>query len=138
MSAELRIRVKGENPPAWATGDQNGAYFSYYENEYGEQWIAKLDGQTLRISGSDIDWEDIELSIEQVMAEHQRILNQVVATKLLQSKNAQADVVKDYLQTVAFGLQDYQGKLPLLDIVFGNGEMLWLAAVLSEVVSREK
>lgn len=87
LSAELCIRIQGENPSSWATGDQSDTYFSYYENEHGEQWVAKLDGQTLRISGLDIEWEELELNVEQAVAENNRIIDHIVVGTLIQSKD---------------------------------------------------
>ncbi len=138
MSAELRINIQGKNPPSWATGDQGGTYFSYYENEHGEQWVAKLDRNILRISGLDIDWEEIELNAEQIVAENTRVVDQIVAGTLMQSKNVSEGVTKAYLDVVALHQQSYGGKLPLAQIMFGAGELFWLASVLSVVTSRMK
>ncbi|KWX74820.1 hypothetical protein [Paenibacillus jilunlii] len=138
MSAELRISIQGENPPSWAVGNQNSTYFSYYENEHGEQWVARLDGKTLCISGLDIDWEEIELNAEQAVAENNRIVDQIVAVTLMQSKNVPESVTKAYLDVMALHQQTSGGMLPLAHIMFGAGELLWLASVLNATVVRIK
>ncbi|MDR9852042.1 hypothetical protein RJP21_00340 [Paenibacillus sp. VCA1] len=138
MSAELRISIQGKNPPSWATGDQSGTYFSYYQNEHGEQWVAKLEGRTLRISGLDIDWEEIELNAEQIIAENNRILDQIVVVTMMQSKDVPESVAKAYLDVVAVHQRTYGGKLPLAQIMFGADELLWLASVLNATIPRIK
>lgn len=61
----LEIKLDG-TPPAWA----NEATY-YYENFYREQWIARKDGETLLIAGSDMDWEIITITKEM----REKILN---------------------------------------------------------------
>ncbi|WP_233695640.1 hypothetical protein [Paenibacillus profundus] len=138
MSAELRISIQGKNPPSWAIGDQSGTYFSYYENEHGEQWVAKLDGKTLRISGLDIDWEELSLNAEQAVAENNRIVDQIVAGTLMRSKDVPESVTKAFLDVVALHQRTYGGKHPLAHIMFGVGELLWLASVLNATIPRIK
>lgn len=131
LSAELRIRIRGKNPPAWVVGDQSGSYFSYYENEHGEQWVAKLDGNILRISGLDIDWEEIELNADQAIAENNRINDQIVVGTLMQLKDIPDGIAKTYLEVAALHRREHSGGLPLAHIMFGSGELLWLASVLN-------
>lgn len=138
MSTELRISIQGKNPPSWAVGDQCGTYFSYYENEHGEQWVAKGDDGILRISGLDIDWEEFQLNAEQAVAENNRIVDQIVASKLVQTKGIPESASKSYLETVIARQREYIGRIPLANLVLGQGEMLWLAGVLDAVIPHLK
>lgn len=136
MLAELRIQ--GKNPPTWAVGEQKGSYFSYYENEHGEQWVAKIDGEILRISGLDIDWEELQLTVEQAIAENNRIIDQIVSVTLMQSKDIPEALGKAFLEMTVSNLRENRGKLPLAHLLFGSGELLWLAAVLGAAIPRMK
>lgn len=136
MSAELRITIQGNNPPLWAIGDQSGTYFSYYENEHGEQWVAKLQSGILLISGLDIDWEVLQFTVDQVVAENNRILSQIVASTIIQTKSAPESATKSYLDTVVAQQREYIGKFPLADLVLGQGEMLWLLGVFNAVMPK--
>lgn len=138
MSAEIRISIQGKNPPSWAIGNQSGTYFSYYENEHGEQWVAKLERNILRISGLDIDWEEIALTAEQIVAENTRVVDQIVAGTLMQSKDVSESAAKAYLDVVALHQRSYGGKLPLAQIMFGTGELLWLASVFNATIPKIK
>lgn len=138
LSAELRISIQGKNPPSWAIGDQSATYFSYYQNEHGEQWVAKLNRNILCISGLDIDWEEIELNTEQAVAENNRIIDQIVAVRLMQSEDVPESVTKTYLDVVALHQRKYGVQLPLAQIMFGAGELLWLASVLNATIPRMK
>lgn len=53
MSYEVRIGLRGKNPPVWAVGQMESQYW-YYENEHGKQWVAKREGDVLWLSGPDI------------------------------------------------------------------------------------
>lgn len=112
LSAELRIRVKGENPATWATGDQSGAYFSYNENEYGEQWVAKREGNVLLISGLDIGWEEFRLNAEQAIAERDRILEQIIASAMIKEKYETKNMSKSALEMILARQLEYIRKLP--------------------------
>lgn len=138
MSAELRISIQGKNPPIWATGEQNGTYFSYYENVYGEQWVATVYDGILRISGLDIEWEEFQINAEQAVAENNRIVDQIVASKLLQNKGIPESASKSYLETAIARKREYIGRIPLANLVLGQGEMLWLAGVLDAVIPQLK
>ncbi|TBL69780.1 hypothetical protein [Paenibacillus thalictri] len=138
MSAELRINIQGKNPPVWAIGDQSGSYFSYYENEHGEQWVAKIDDGFLRISGIELEWEQLQLTVEEAIAENNRIVDQIVAGTLMQSKDIPESVGKAYLEIAESHRRGYQGELPLAHLIFGSGELLWLASVLNTAISRMK
>lgn len=61
----LEIKLEG-TPPAWA---KEATY--YYENVHREQWIAKKDGETLLLAGSDMSWESIAITKEM----REKILN---------------------------------------------------------------
>ncbi|GIO61586.1 hypothetical protein J43TS9_31600 [Paenibacillus cineris] len=89
----------------------------------------KLDGNIIRISGLDIDWEEIELSTEQAVAEHYRIVDQITASILMQSKNVPDNITKSYLNVVALHQRTYGGRHPLAHIMFGTDELLWLVVV---------
>lgn len=138
MSAELRIKIQGKNPPAWATGDQSDSYFSYYENEHGEQWVAKREGEILRISGLDIDWKEYQLTVEQAIAEKNRIVDQIIICTLMQGKDIPESASKAYLEAAVTRVREYSGKMPLAQIVFDSGELLWLASVFNAAIPQMK
>ncbi|WP_394555933.1 hypothetical protein C1N61_32635 (plasmid) [Priestia aryabhattai] len=54
----LEIKLEG-TPPTWA---KEATY--YYENVHRDQWIAKKDGDTLLLAGSDMNWELITITKE--------------------------------------------------------------------------
>jgi len=124
LSAELRISTQGKNPPSWATGDQSGNYFSYYENEHGEQWGVNLDGNTPRFPGPDINWEKHSLNAEQAVTENNRIVDQIVANVLMQSRDLPESITKAYLDVAALKKRPYGAELPLAKIMLGTGELL--------------
>lgn len=139
LSAELRISIQGKNPPDWAIGHQSGSYLSYYENEHREQWVAKLQEGILLISGLEIDWEVIELNIEQAISENDRIIDQIVAGTLLQTgKKHEKGTGEDFIASLTANLQGGYGRMPLLHIMFGFGELLWLASVFNAVIPKMK
>lgn len=139
VSAELRISIQGKYPPEWAVGDQSGSYLSYYENEHREQWVAKLHKGILLISGLEIDWEVIELNIEQAIAENNRIIDQIVAGTLLQTGNKpEKGTTEDFIASLAASMQGGYRRMPLLHIMFGSGELLWLASVFNAAIPRMK
>lgn len=49
-------------PPMWAEQATH-----YFENQFGEQWIAIFQGGVIKIAGLDIGWKEIVLSYENVM-----------------------------------------------------------------------
>ena len=85
------------NPPKWATETR-----WYYENTFGEQWIATLQGDTVIIAGSDIDWSEIILSPQQ-------------AHEALQFLMGRKKEIKDN---------------PLMEWIFDTEEKLWITSVL--------
>lgn len=138
MSAELRITIQGKNPPEWATGDQSSSYFSYYENEHGEQWVAKRDGEVLLISGLELDWEEYRLTVPQAIAEKDRIVSLIVAGTLSESRNIPESVGTAYLKGVVALQHENIGNMPLASIMFDSGELLWLASVLHAAIPQMK
>lgn len=138
MSAELRINIQGVNPPAWTLGKQNYSYFSYYENEHGEQWVAKREGDILRISGLDIGWKEYQLTIKEAEAEYSRILDQVIARTLMQAKSIPESLSRTYLETAVARLRGYEGEMPLAEVVLDVSELLWLASVLNAAIPQMK
>lgn len=55
------------DPPEWireAPPDKGRFRRFYFENNYGEQWFARIDGQTLRVTGGDLSWRTFVLSLE--------------------------------------------------------------------------
>lgn len=63
MSGEALLTIKNNHgtnagiPPTLETGDQ---YTSYFENEYGEQWVFTWDGSSneFALHGGNIGWEN--------------------------------------------------------------------------------
>ena len=37
----------------------------YFENIHGEEWVAKLDGRSIVITGRDIDWKEIYIDVDE-------------------------------------------------------------------------
>ncbi|NQX46952.1 hypothetical protein HQN87_16560 [Paenibacillus tritici] len=138
MSAELRINIQGVNPPVWTLGKQNDSYFSYYENEHGEQWVAKCEGVILRISGLDIGWKEYQLTIKEAEAEYSRILDQIIALTLMQAKSVPESLSQTYLETAVARLREYEGEMPLAQVVLEVSELLWLASVLNAAIPQMK
>ncbi|MGX6443620.1 hypothetical protein ACWM35_10440 [Neobacillus sp. K501] len=56
------VTSQGSTQPKWSSEATH-----YFENEHGEQWIAKSDGEQIVISGLDIDWKEIVLNYSQVL-----------------------------------------------------------------------
>lgn len=61
---QLKCNHKG-GFPAWANDS-----FSVFQNVWGEQWIAAWRGKDIVISGGDIDWSEIVVSIVDLLAWH--------------------------------------------------------------------
>jgi hypothetical protein len=103
--------VQGSPPPKWTSEATH-----YFENDHGEQWIAKCDGEKLIISGLDIGWEEIILNYSQVMdyLYFQKEANLATSDKKLISLIAEWK----------------ESKNPLSKWIFNIGEKYWLLAVL--------
>jgi hypothetical protein len=43
--------------PGWACERPEGAYFGYYENEHGEQWVLVATAEKALLAGGDCGWE---------------------------------------------------------------------------------
>jgi hypothetical protein len=43
--------------PKWALDRPEGAYFGYYENEYGEQWVILASQEKVLLAGGDCGWD---------------------------------------------------------------------------------
>jgi hypothetical protein len=98
LSAELRISIQGENPPIWPTCEQSGTYFCLLRECICRAVGAVVYEGILRISGLDIDWEEFLLNAEQTVAENNRIVDQIVASKLVQTKGSLKVLVNPILR----------------------------------------
>ncbi|WGV58361.1 hypothetical protein QIH01_23210 [Brevibacillus brevis] len=124
--------INGKNPPNWAIGKQN-IRFWYYENEHGEQWVAKLDKETLKVAGLDIGWKEIELTLEQAEAERKRITERLLLLSISKIPNVGETFARSYMETATTRQTTVQ-KLPLSEWILNNGEMLWIASVLTAAI----
>ena len=61
------------HPPAWAQGEQQTTCW-YFENEHGEQWVAKVEDDLLLISGLDLGWEEISLTLLSALSTRGRLI----------------------------------------------------------------
>lgn len=120
--------IQGKNPPAWAIGEIK-SHSWYYENEHGEQWVAVRDQDTLLIAGLDLEWEEIVLTLDQAEAEYARISE----LRLIQTLQNHPDIGSAYLQ-VAASRQASSLSMPLSQWFLGEGESLWISAVLSAAI----
>lgn len=96
------------NPPKWATEAR-----WYYENMFGEQWIATVQDDTVIIAGSDIGWSEIILSPQQAYEALQFLMGR------------QKDIPEN----------------PLMEWILDTGERLWITSVLTatkEIVSLQR
>ena len=93
----LAYNLQG-NPPEWATETR-----WYYENTFGEQWIATLQDDTVIIAGSDIGWSEIILSPQQAYEAWQLLMGR------------QKDIKEN----------------PLMEWILDAGERLWITSVLT-------
>lgn len=122
----------GTSPPAWVLAAKAAPRFWYYENEHGEQWVAKLVNEVLLISGLDIGWQEIRLSLEEAEAELQRISDYLVLGKAKLPATL-PDVPDEVYRQVA---ASFQGKeFPFNAFTIGGwtlekGETHWLASVI--------
>jgi hypothetical protein len=134
MTNEYRVNlqsVEGKNPPSWAIGEQKHHSW-YYENEHGEQWVAKREKDLLRIAGLDIGWTEIVLTLEQAEAENARI-SELQFLRSLAGNPDLKSLGSAYLESAA-SRQAPLKNLPLAKWILNEGEMLWISAVLSAVI----
>lgn len=96
------------NPPAWAE-----EALWYYENAYGEQWIASIQNNNLIFSGLDIGWKEIKLSPQQALDAYNVTMGQ------------------------SYGVRDYENN-PLNNWFLNKGERLWVASVLYAAIEQFK
>lgn len=136
MSHAMWIELQGKNPPAWAVGQMKSNCW-YYENESGEQWVAVRKGDTLWISGLDIGWEEISLSVEQAEAETDRIRDLISAQTFLRIPGLRETLGKTYLEAAEVRGLDSR-KHPLGAIILNSGELLWVLSVLQAAVPEMK
>lgn len=45
--------------PVWARERPRDAYFGYFENEYGEQWIFLATDEVAQLAGGEMGWEHV-------------------------------------------------------------------------------
>jgi hypothetical protein len=127
VSREVRLTLEGDNVPGWAVGDQSSRYW-YFENDHGEQWVAKLDGELLRISGLDVGWKQVELSFEQVMAERERLGKMLAVAFGL--PNCTEDIATAYAKLGGQLIREQGSQYPLSRWIYRTEEILWLCSVL--------
>lgn len=130
MAKDFVISLQGDNQPDWAFG-KHEIYVWYFENVYGEQWVAKIEGDILRFTGLDISWKEIVLTLEQAKAESNR-LKEYLLIKTLTTfphyKEVAGEITKSYRSAVA--KEDTAIKLPLAEWIFNDAEVYWLVSVL--------
>lgn len=134
MSNEFSVNLQsidGKSPPSWALGVQK-QHFWYYENEHGEQWIAKREKDVLRISGLDIDWTEIVIMLEQAVAELERVTNLYIL-QTLSKKPEHQNLSESYSKYVTSKKVSFR-EFPLAKWMLDEGELLWTASVLKAAI----
>lgn len=115
-------------PPSWAQGTQD-MYFWYYENEHGEQWVAKILGNELVVAGLDIGWEELRfdlVEIEGYLKLCRRYLNS--RNLLLQSR------IPDLVEDTRFRSQHRDSLLDvptIKGIILNDPELFWLISIMT-------
>lgn len=94
----------------------------YFENEYGEQWIAKCDGDNIIIAGLDIGWKEIVLNYSQVM----EYLEFQEEARLATSEKKLVALLEKWKQS----------ENPLSKWMLNQEEKYWMLAVLHSVKTR--
>lgn len=130
---ETTLKLQGEDAPAWAIGEQKKYHFWYHENEHAEQWVAKREADMLHISGLDIGWQEVHLTLEEAKGERERIQTMLVASVLMQMPELSEAVGKKFIE-VATSRQRKLSKLPLAQWLLNTGELLWVASVLEAAI----
>lgn len=82
--AVVSINLQEPDVPQWAQGNIK-SWFWYYENCYGEQWVARFDGEVLRIAGFDVGWETIDVELGKVSWELTQVRQQLLASTSMKS-----------------------------------------------------
>ena len=100
-------------PPAWINGPRlSGEYRAYFENNYGEQWIASATHERLLFTGGDIGWDEHRID----KPDYAMIVNQLLITFVVAAR-------KD-LGAVFLGLG-------LDGVILNDAERYWLLGVCS-------
>jgi len=130
MAKDFVIGLQGDNQPDWAFG-KHEIYVWYFENEHGEQWVAKREGDILRFTGLDISWKEIVLTLEQAKAESNR-LKEYLLIKTLSTSPHYKEVARNIAESyrAAAATVDTAIKLPLAEWIFSDAEVYWLVSVL--------
>lgn len=136
MSHAMWIELQGENPPIWAVGQMRSSCW-YYENRHGEQWVAVRKGDTLWISGLDIGWEEISLTVKQAEAEADRIRDLISAQAFLRIPGIREILGKTCTEASEVRRLDSQ-EYPLEAIILDSGELLWVFSVLQAAIPAMK
>ncbi|MBP2019075.1 hypothetical protein J2Z79_002492 [Symbiobacterium terraclitae] len=132
MTVRLPVASKTKNPPAWAVGDQTSHHVWYYENDLGETWVAKSEGDRLLISGFDLGWEEFALSVEQAKAEKERLGLLVAASELAAVHPKLAQILVESATIRSLSTQN----CPLGKVVLDLGEQLWVLSVINAALPR--
>ncbi|MFD2171918.1 hypothetical protein [Tumebacillus lipolyticus] len=132
MNTEITIKLQGDNAPEWALGKQNYHYW-YHENEHGEQWVAKREADMLHISGLDIGWQEVHLTLEDAKGERERIHNMLLISVIRQVPELRETVGASFVET-AIARDRTLGKLPLAQWLLNTGELFWAASVLQAAI----
>lgn len=78
MSVVFSEQAAGD-APAWTTEPRAADELrSYFENQYGEPWIASATPDRLRVTGEDIDWRTIEVEAPDYLALYETCINVAV------------------------------------------------------------
>jgi len=130
MAKDFIVSLQGEEQPNWAYGHQK-SYVWYFENEHGEQWVAKREGDILRFTGLDIGWQEIILTLEQAVAERNRLKSYLLYSSFEKTFSGTPlfHNVKEQLVQVAVAGED-DIKLPLAEWIFNDAEIYWIVSVL--------
>lgn len=111
-------------PPTIDDSLENVVFRSYFENEYGEQWILLYDSSTdeVRVYSGDCGWES-ELRV----------------TTLKESLDSLPKTIADTLLDQANSLGSLQAPVVTGDegpVILGKAEQMWIAACLEVVAAR--
>jgi hypothetical protein len=113
------IELEG-NAPEWS----NEATY-YFENWYGEQWIAKIDNdeEKIVIAGLDIGWKEIVVSFEKAK-EYLEIQNE----GMFAISKKDCEIFLDKIEKAR------KNNNPLYKWIFNDEERHWLKAILTPFV----
>jgi hypothetical protein len=79
----------------------------------------------------------LELSLEQAEAEKERITERLLLLSISKIPNFGETFARSYMETAATRQTSVQ-KLPLSEWILNNGEMLWIASVLTAAIPEMK